>query len=179
MPDKALFETLFHQNGFDDFKWIEADVISVRNWVRMKCMYGCKDYGQNASCPPNVPPVSECREFVKEYEQIAIFHFSIVLDKPEKRYALTCDINKQLLSLERDVFWKGFHKTFLLFLDSCTLCKHCSETREGCRNKADSRPTPEALGIDVFETVRKIGYPIQVLTDYDQPMNRYAFLFIE
>jgi hypothetical protein len=42
-----------------------------------------------------------------------------------------------------------------------------------------SRPTPDALAVDVFSTVRKLGYPIEVLSDYDQEMNRYAFLLID
>ena len=33
--------------------------------------------------------------------------------------------------------------------------------------------------MDVFATVRKLGYPIEVLIDYDQAMNRYAFLLVE
>jgi len=35
------------------------------------------------------------------------------------------------------------------------------------------------MAVDVFETVRKIGYPIEVLYDYSQEMNRYAFLLIK
>jgi hypothetical protein len=35
------------------------------------------------------------------------------------------------------------------------------------------------MAVDVFSTVRKIGYPIEVLPDTDQTMNRYAFLMIE
>jgi len=35
------------------------------------------------------------------------------------------------------------------------------------------------MAIDVFSTVRQVGYPIQVLSDYDQAMNRYAFLLVE
>jgi hypothetical protein len=35
------------------------------------------------------------------------------------------------------------------------------------------------MAVDVFSTVRKIGYPIEVLADYRQAMNRYAFLMIE
>ena len=42
-----------------------------------------------------------------------------------------------------------------------------------------ARPTPEALGVDVFATMSRLGYPLQVLRDYDQPMDRYAFLLIE
>jgi hypothetical protein len=33
--------------------------------------------------------------------------------------------------------------------------------------------------LDVFTTVRLLGYPIEVLSRYDQPMNRYAFLLVE
>ncbi len=35
------------------------------------------------------------------------------------------------------------------------------------------------MAIDVYATVRKIGYPIRVLSAYDQEMNRYAFLLID
>ena len=35
------------------------------------------------------------------------------------------------------------------------------------------------MGIDVYATARDIGYPIQVLRDYKETMNRYAFLMIE
>jgi hypothetical protein len=42
-----------------------------------------------------------------------------------------------------------------------------------------ARPTPESMAVDVFATVRKIGYPIDVLYDTSQEMNRYAFLLVE
>jgi hypothetical protein len=35
------------------------------------------------------------------------------------------------------------------------------------------------MAVDVFTTVRKYGLPIEVLKDYSQAMNRYAFLMIE
>jgi len=35
------------------------------------------------------------------------------------------------------------------------------------------------MAVDVFTTVRNIGYPIEVLYDYSQEMNRYAFLLIQ
>ena len=48
-----------------------------------------------------------------------------------------------------------------------------------CTNKNDARPGPESLAVDVFSTVRSVGYPIEVLTGYEQEMNRYAFLLVE
>jgi hypothetical protein len=35
------------------------------------------------------------------------------------------------------------------------------------------------MGIDVFSTVAKFGFPLQVLSGYEEEMNRYAFLLIE
>jgi hypothetical protein len=35
------------------------------------------------------------------------------------------------------------------------------------------------MAVDVFSTVRQYGLPIEVLTDYEGVMNRYAFLLIE
>jgi hypothetical protein len=42
-----------------------------------------------------------------------------------------------------------------------------------------ARPCPESLGVDVFGTVRKYELPIRVLKDYDEQMDRYAFLLID
>jgi hypothetical protein len=37
----------------------------------------------------------------------------------------------------------------------------------------------ESMGIDVFSTVKKCGFTIQVLENYTEEMNRYALLLIE
>jgi len=177
-PSKKGFEVLFQEHGFDDFKWIESKDIVVSQWVRMKCMYGCPSYGNCASCPPNLPSVSECREFFNEYSDIAVFHFEIGLDKPEDRHEVVKQLTLQLLKLEKAVFLSGQVKTFLLPADSCSLCNDCVSSLEDCKQPSLSRPTPEGMGVDVFSTVRAIDYPIEVLSNYNQKMNRYAILLI-
>ena len=84
-----------------------------------------------------------------------------------------------MLKMERDVFISGYRKAFLLFIDECEFCPECAGTRHRCKNKKGARPSTEALAIDVYSTVRKFGLPIQVLKNYDETMNRYAFLLIE
>ncbi len=64
-------------------------------------------------------------------------------------------------------------------MDSCHLCAECVPQRAECKEPALSRPSPESMAVDVFATVRQVGYPIEVLTDVTAPMNRYAFLLIE
>jgi predicted metal-binding protein len=108
-----------------------------------------------------------------------VFRFTKRVTKPEDRFAWTRKVNSKLLELEREVFLSGYYKAFLLFMDSCNLCESCPGIKELCENPKMSRPTPESMAMDVFATVRKIGYPIDVLYDYSQEMNRYAFLFIE
>jgi predicted metal-binding protein len=123
--------------------------------------------------------VEECRQFFREYQTAAVFHFHTALEDPEDRHEWSREINSGLLELERDVFLSGRHKAFLLFMDSCGMCKRCTGVRRECKSPKLARPTPEAMAVDVYGTVRQYGFPIQVLKDYSEAMNRYAFLMVE
>jgi predicted metal-binding protein len=179
MSNRKQLENLFRKHRFEDFKWVDPRKIVVSHWVRMKCMFGCREYGKNACCPPSTPSVDECKDFLGEYAECAVFHFQKNVEKPEDRHDWTKGINARLLKMEREVFLAGNPKTFLLFMDSCDVCENCAEERAECRNKRSARPTPEALAIDVFSTVKQLNYPIEVLKDYSASMNRYAFLLVE
>jgi predicted metal-binding protein len=172
-------EVLFQKYGSEDFKWVEPEKIVVSQWVRMKCMFGCAEYGRNASCPPNVPSVSECQRFFREYRTAVIFHFKKKVDNPEDRHAWSSKVNTKLIKLEREVFLSGYERAFLLYMDSCCICSECSAERESCKEPRLSRPSPEAMAVDVFTTVRQYGFPIEVRTEYSQKMDRYAFLMID
>jgi predicted metal-binding protein len=104
--------------------------------------------------------------FFHEYNEGIIFHLEKKLEKPEDRHEWLKGINQSLLSLDRDAFLAGNPKAVLLFVDSCDLCKDCAEERTRCNDKRSARPTPEAMAVDVFSTVRPLCYPIQVLRDY-------------
>jgi predicted metal-binding protein len=179
MPDRSAFEELFHRHGFEDFKWFPPKDTVVAQWVRMKCRFGCPDYGKGGACPPNTPSVEECARFFQEYRRGVIFRFEKKVDKPEDRHAWTKKISLRLLALEREVFLSGMVKAFLLPMDSCQLCKDCTGSRAECKNPLKARPTPEAMAVDVYSTVLRAGYPIEVLSDYDKIMNRYALLLID
>ncbi len=179
MDDRTELKALFEKHGYTDFKWMNPKDIVVSQWVRMKCAFGCANYGRNATCPPSVPSVSECRQFFDEYSTAVIFHFEKTMDEPEDRHAWSKGVNQELFKLERAVFLTGYEKAFLLSMDSCGLCADCPGVREECKHPRSARPSPESMAMDVFSTVRRYGYPIEVLADYSQVMNRYAFLLIE
>ena len=175
----SAVEKIFRDLGFDDFRWISGGDVVVEEWVRMKCIFGCGAYGKSGCCPPNVPSVAECRVFFQNYSRIAVFHVAKRVAKPEDRFDWSREMNRKLLDVEKAVFLAGNHKTFLLFMDECRLCPVCPGIRAECKNPKLARPSPESFAVDVFTTVRKVGYPIDVLGDYKSEMNRYAFLLIE
>lgn len=179
MIHKQEIEALIRGHGITDYRWIGTEQIAVAQWVRFKCVYGCNSYGLKGTCPPNVPTIAECREFFSEYAEGLVFHFEKKLKRPEDRSHWGRDVNLKLLDVERDIFLKGYRKAFLLFMDECCICGDCPGNRVECRVKNKSRPCPEALGVDVFRTVRNIGYEIEVLKDYADTMNRYAFLMVD
>lgn len=179
MVEKELLENVFTQCGFNDFKWISAKDIQVAQWVRFRCLFGCPYYGKKGTCPPNVPSIEQCREFFSGYEEGAIFHLQKAFEKTDDRRAWSRDMSSGLVKVEREVFLAGYYKTFLVNFDSCNLCDECTASREACRNKRGARPGADAMGIDVYATARSVGYPIQVLKDYKETMNRYAFLMVE
>ena len=178
MRKQETIETLFREHGFDDFRWFEPRDVVISEWVRMKCRFGCRDYAKTATCPPHVPSLPECKRFFLEYEEAVLFHFSKTVAKPEDRHEWTRSINNRLLKLERAVFIAGYERAFVLFIDPCNLCEECSGTPADCKISHKARPAPEALGVDLFSTVRKCGYEVEVLSDYSEKMNRFGMLLI-
>ena len=75
-PEKRqTLDAIINEKGYTDYKWIDPKKIIVAQWVRMKCMFGCVEYGHSGACPPNTPSVAECERFFKEYTNAIILHF--------------------------------------------------------------------------------------------------------
>jgi predicted metal-binding protein len=179
VTNRRRLESVFKKHGCTDFKWIDPRQIVTAEWVRVKCMYGCEDYGQRACCPPNAPSVPECRQFFDEYRTGVIFHFVRAVDNLEEWRKSRPTVNRALVSLEKEVFLLGYEKAFMLLMGTCSLCKTCTGIRNDCKHPSLARPTVDAFAVDVYSTVRKYGFPIQVLINYTETMNRYAILLID
>lgn len=179
MDNNAEIEKIFVTFGCKDFKWMKPADIVVAQWVRMKCTYGCPNYGKSLSCPPNTPSIAECREFFSEYDQSVLFHFSKTVAKPEDRHPWSKEVNDKLLKIERQVFLSGYHKAFALLMNECSICSQCAAVKDQCKQPESVRPVPESMGVDLFATARGCGYPIKVLEDHSQQMNRYALLMVK
>ena len=177
--ERKRLERLFESSGFTDFHWLRGTEVVTGHWVRTKCLFGCSEYGKNASCPPNVPSVEECRKYFDEYRTAALLHFSVRVNKAEEVNLWTKTENRKLIALEREVFLAGYEKAFIFLVDSCNLCPRCAGTRSSCRFPKQSRPTVEAYAVDVYSTARNSGYSLAVRTSPEEEMNRYALLMVK
>lgn len=172
-------DTLLENYGFNDYTRIEGEDVVVSHWVRYKCRFMCQNYAESAVCPPNTPPVEECRAFFREYGTIYLIHIEKTAHHMDRDSEIFEAIDHSLLELEKALFYKGYYKVMVLPPTICHLCEECVANREDCKHKDKARPTPEALGVDLFKTVHKAGYHLEVLADYQSGMDRYAFLLLQ
>ena len=159
MNEKIKIDNILKTNGFLDFKWINPKEIVVSQWVRVKCEFGCSDYGLG-TCPPNTPSVQECRDFFNEYENGIIIRLTKSADKNNYPTGWSKEITNKLLDIERLIFLKGYQKAFLFNQTCCSLCNDCTGNRIDCKDKRRSRPSPESFAVDVYQTVRNNGMEI-------------------
>jgi predicted metal-binding protein len=178
MKKKDNIESILAARGFSEYRWINPKEIIVAHWVRVKCTFGCGDYGLG-TCPPNTPSVADCRSFFEEYDSGIIIRLSQFADKNSYPSDWSREMTDKLLAVEREVFLSGFYKVFLLNQTCCSLCKDCSGDRLDCNDKKKSRPSPESFAVDVYRTVKNAGLEIHVVTDSPAEMNRIAMLLIE
>ena len=177
-PEIPWISELLRENGYGEFKWIRPKTLPVAHWVRMKCLFGCDENRKNASCPPYVPSVAECRNFFDEYEKSVFVHVPSTAPK-EKHREWAKVHQRKFLEIEKKVFLGGMVRAFALPLDPCNLCDDCAGNPKDCRNPQERRPTMEAMAVDVYTAALKLGYPITVKRKPDEPTDRYALLLVE
>jgi predicted metal-binding protein len=178
MINKEKIESILQNQDFVDYKWINPRDIVVAQWVRVKCMFGCSDYGLG-TCPPNTPSVAECEKFFSEYKSGLIIRLKKFADKNFYPSDWSREMTSKLLQIEKEIFLSGFHKAFLLNQTCCSLCNDCSGNRKDCRDKKNSRPSPESFAVDVYQTVKNVELEINVVAENPAEINRIAILLIE
>jgi predicted metal-binding protein len=147
-------------------KIVPADSVKTAEWVRMKCRYGCGGYGGCLTCPPHSPTPQETARVLGDYAWAVLFETG---RGGRRELAAT---------LEREIFLAGYYKAFAMASGPCGLCDAC-DFENGCRHPEQARPAMEACGIDVFETVRRNGFTIEVLTDTSQKGHYFGMVLIE
>ena len=153
---------------------IRVDTIPVDERVNLKCQIPrCFGYGASAHCPPNTLKPAELREQLKKYEWAVLFAIDvppevIVRNKAtiKERIAAYLSVFKMVGAIESMAFYDGHYFAFGFGAGSCRH-SYCSREEtcaamEGkqCRFALHSRPSMEAVGIDVYGLVSSVGWDI-------------------
>lgn len=157
---------------------IAPESVVTAAWVRMKCQFGCPGYGKGYCCPPYTPTAEQTRAVLDCYTRAVLFHIQVPhMPEREKRYRAFFEM---LVDLEGAAYRDGYYKALVFLAGPCRLCKECSQVKgEPCRFLSRARPSMEACGIDVFQTARNNGFPIETLEERTETQNEYCLLLVD
>lgn len=138
--------------------------IRVEDWVRLKCQYGCPNYGRRFTCPPYSPEPPAMRAILDGYSTAFLLRFDAPARPREADMAVQKDGMElavdAFLRLERFAFLNGYPKSFVFGLNYCPGCHVCT-VEEGigaCKHPQMARPSLESCGIDVRRLLEVVAW---------------------
>ena len=170
--------------GATDAAIIRASDVVVDERARAKCMWPkCEFSGKSPHCPPHTPDSDTVRKLVSKYDYAILFRYrvpsQIMEGWAQKAGALTMEDEKKLEALnipitlndtatriEFEAFHDGYHLALAFAVGTCKayLCPgvECQALIPGqaCRHPLRSRPSMEAMSLDVFKMVTDQGWDI-------------------
>jgi len=153
--------------GALEAKLMDVKDIVVRDWVRLKCQYGCGAYGKILTCPPYSPTPEQTRNILSGYTTAILLRLP---DESRTNHVL-------IAKLERSLFLEGYYSAFGLPAGPCEYCEKCN--LKHCVKPKLARPTMEACGIDVYATVRKNGFDIDVRKTTEEKPTYFGLVLVE
>ncbi|MCP8304100.1 MAG: DUF2284 domain-containing protein [archaeon] len=168
------------KSGASKAKPIKAEQIIVDERVLLKCRYPpCMWYGQCLMCPPFTPSPQEFSRYLQKYRYAVIVQFEFpypdeLATRVNKDVTLPDlfremgrrlensidvawkDLQKIVSIIEREAFNRGYYFATGLLAASCRLCDRCNPDMP-CRHPFEARPSMEAVGIDVYATIKNAG----------------------
>lgn len=169
--------------GASAAKIVEVAGIRTGAWTRMKCQYGCPNYGLNLCCPPYTPSYEQMRAFLAEYAKAILVEYTFPLKEEDCIDFAAADLSMSnglldiLLTLEKEAFLQNHYRAFALKAGRCRLCEQCNLKK--CVNPTKARPSLEACGIDVFALANDNGFNMKVIKGPITELKVYGLLLVE
>lgn len=163
---QALVETALEM-GAEDARVFGIDEVAFDPRPLLKCLFGCP--GGMHYCPTvnNAATWTLFPDIIKKYK------WGVVLR--------TSDLKKGqeiTLALESKAFLAGY--TFAFGASECANCSTCTAEKQlPCVNPRNQRPPLYSLGIDVYKTVRGLGWELEVVQEKGDPAKNITAVFVE
>jgi predicted metal-binding protein len=154
--------------GADDAIPFNIEDIAFDARTILKCLYGCP--GGLAYCPTTATEASNTLMF---QQLIQKYKWGVLVRTSElgKGQDIT-------IALESRAFRDGY--TFAFGATECATCAQCAtESGDPCVNRRNLRPPLYFLGIDVYKTVRGLGWTLEVVQQKGDPVSNITAVFVE
>jgi predicted metal-binding protein len=155
VDDKDRLLTLAIARGAVSAQVITVDRIECDERTIYKCMYGCPAYRRCLTCPPFTPSPAVFARVLEKYG------WAVLVE------ANPADLNELVVELENEAMRRGHFLALGLKAGPCLLCPECVPTGEPCREPLKARPSMEAVGINVFATLSKLGIDRELTSPSD------------
>jgi predicted metal-binding protein len=164
--------------GADAAQIIHPDQVVVAEWVRLKCQYGCGEYGARLTCPPYSPPPEVTRQMLRHYREALLLCVEGAAGGGGEEDRQRRRLGEMVAALERELFLAGYYRAWGMGAGPCSFCGACN--LEGpCRFPRQARPSMEGCGIDVYTTVRQAGWEIEVVKTLQSPFRLFSLVLME
>ncbi len=135
--------------GAKEAKIIDANQIVFDARSFLKCRFGCNRWGRYWTCPPNLSLSPEMfMEAFAKYSQALV----IKTTDPQIGQDVTLAIEKEAML--------SYDSQFAFAMALCVKCEECAYP-EPCRYPHLARPSMDAYGVDIGETLDPLGFKVE------------------
>ena len=188
--DLKLLCKLAKELGATNAESFSAKNVVVDERVRLKCIIPmCDGYASNLMCPPYVMSVQEFKEILNKYDWAILIQIEAPITAAMRNEIQQADDvadlyeSKKFIEIYEEIFGSvklklhnivnkieakasnlGYRFATGFKAGSCKLCPKCiiHDSKTICRHPYRSRPSMEAVGIDVFKSAENAGLPFDI-----------------
>ena len=154
---------------------VSPQKVFTATWVRLRCQYGCSEYGQCLTCPPHSPTPETTRKMLDEYRTAILLHASDwksvrEVGQPWNERPSSPATTRRLPFCADPATSAGRVWPFSRRDGKAAACQHPDQ----------ARPAMEAAGVTCLPPrSAAAGLPIDVVRSEECPQNYYALVLVE
>ena len=162
---------------------VAVSSIKTGVWPRVKCQYGCPNYGQTLCCPPHAPSVEFMQKFLRDYTDSLLVQITFPFREEDAAdwNSFERKINNALsdlvVSVEKEAFRMNYYKAFGLKAGKCCLCETCNLKK--CIHPDRARPSATTCGIDLIALARDNGFSARISGGPIRGISLYGLILLE
>jgi predicted metal-binding protein len=175
--EKFAARIISNPEKFDlaEAKFIHPAEVITADWIRLRCQYTCKGRGFKGYCPPETPTAPQTEHLIADFKFGILIRKEVQVPFDPKKSWLT--FQQQIVDLEQQCFMRGYGKAFAVAAGNCLYCHH-DDTYRPCQGNKLLRPSMEAVGINLADTLNMMGWEEFLIRNETDPFQMFALMML-